>query len=60
MDKVIVLLEQAVSDAVKVEVLAIMDREHLDRAVRGVRVALIELRALNRKLDDTDGANGAA
>jgi hypothetical protein len=63
MDKVIKILEQALSDAVQVEVLAIMDREHLNRAVGGMRAALLELRelwALDRKPGNTEGLNGAS
>jgi hypothetical protein len=58
MDRVIEILKKALSDAVQVEVLAIMDREHLDRAVGGMRAALLELRelrALDRKPGDTEG-----
>jgi hypothetical protein len=53
MDRVIEILEQALSDAVQVEDLTVMDREHLDRAVGGMRAALLELRALDRKPGDT-------
>jgi hypothetical protein len=60
MDKAIKLLEQALSNAVQVEVLAIMDREHLNRAIGGIRAALLELRAQDRKPGDTEGLNGAA
>jgi hypothetical protein len=60
MDRVIEILEQALSDAVQVEVLTTIDRGHLDRAVGGMRAALLELRALDRKPGNTEGLNGAS
>jgi hypothetical protein len=45
MDKAIKLLEQAVGEADCVEVLAVVDREYLNRAVRHVREAISELQS---------------
>jgi hypothetical protein len=43
MDEAIELLEKAVSEAARVEVLGIWDREHLDRAIGYIREAISEL-----------------
>jgi hypothetical protein len=45
MGKIIELLKQAADEADLVEVLAIMDREHLNRAVGYVREAISELQS---------------
>jgi hypothetical protein len=55
MDKAIELLEKAVREAARVEVLAVVDRGYLNRAVGHIEEALIELRAVDRKAENTEG-----